>query len=90
MSRQDLISHRHYALPEPSQSETDWRRFRHLDLETMTPVEIEAELTAVSLALADQVRSGRQRRIYYAAGGSVPAEVWLHERVTMMTGAGSD
>lgn len=69
-----------YRLPDPLRSESDWRRFHHVDLETMSGEELAAEREAARAALHELLRSGRS--LHLRSGlWSIDAACWLRERL---------
>jgi hypothetical protein len=70
-------------LPRPWRSEADWRRLECVDLETMTPAELEAEqrrvVTAMGLA-SDAVLAEP-----LTAAPPVTVEQWLSKRLSAVS-----
>lgn len=70
-----------YRLPRPSNSEEDFDRFHHLDLQGLSQLERWAECKRASLALAALV-AGRSDPILMGADGyPLSARAWLKERI---------
>jgi hypothetical protein len=79
--RDSIVRSRPYVLPRPAESEDAYRRFHHLDLAEMTPLELWAEHHEASTALAAVVRSGVDPVIVHGNGWALSASWWLQERV---------
>jgi hypothetical protein len=85
-TRDTIVRSRPYVLPRPAESEDAYRRFHHIDLAGMTPLELWAEHHEASTALAAVVRSGSDPVIVHGPGWALSASWWLRERVQRTQG----
>ena len=85
-ARDRTIRSRPYYLPQPCASEAEYRRFHHIDLCGLSPLQLWAEHYEASRALAALVRSRRDPVIVHGNGWTLSASWWLRERVQRTQG----
>lgn len=71
-------------VPSPTESDLEWARFCHQDVENLTTVDLWAERVCVTDALARNIYQRRERPVWCGPEGLITDRAWLIARLARL------